>query len=85
MQLPHSKTLKNVIQGGSEKSGIDEDYLQSQQQIYEQFQSRREAEGHPRPLGIGVMMWDEVKVRRTFLINLTVYFIHVTAKNEYIN
>jgi len=27
LQLPHSKTLKKVIQGGSEKSGIDEDYL----------------------------------------------------------
>lgn len=64
-QLPHSKTLKKVIRGGSEQSGIDEDYLQGQQQIYEHFQSGREAEGHPRPLGIGVLMWDEVKVWRT--------------------
>ena len=62
LQLPHSKTLKKVIRGGSEQSGIDEDYLQGQQQIYEQFQSGRETEGHPRPLGIGVLMWDEVKV-----------------------
>ena len=62
LQLPHSKTLKKVIKGGSEKSGIDEGYLQGQQQIYEEFQRRRETEGHPRPLGIGVMMWDEVKV-----------------------
>lgn len=62
LQLPHSKTLKKVINGGSEKSGIDEDYLQGQQQTYEQLQSTREAEGHPRPLGFGVMMWDEVKV-----------------------
>ena len=62
LQLPHSKTIKKVVQGGLENSGIDEDYLQGQQQTYEQFQSTREAEGHPRPLGIGVMMWDEVKV-----------------------
>ena len=62
LQLPNSKPLKKVIQGGSEKSGIDEDYLQGQQRTYEQFQGRREAKGHPRPLGIGVVMWDEVKV-----------------------
>ena len=62
LQLPHSKTLKKVIRGGSEKSGIDEEYLQGQQQTYEQFQSAREVEGHPKPLGFGVMMWDEVKV-----------------------
>jgi len=62
LQLPHSKTLKKVIKGGSEKAGIDEDYLQGQQQTYEQLQSTREAERHPRPLGFGVMMWDEVKV-----------------------
>ena len=61
LQLPHSKTLKKVIRGGSEQSGIDEDYLQGQQQIYEQFKSGWEAEGHPRPLGIGVLMSDEVK------------------------
>ena len=62
LQLPHSKTLQKVIKGGSEKSGIDEGYLRGQQKIYEEFQRRRETEGHPRPLGIGVMMWDEVKV-----------------------
>ena len=62
LQLPHSKTLKKVIKGGSEKSGVDELYLQGQQQTYEHFQSKREAEGHPRPLGFGVVMWDEVKV-----------------------
>ena len=67
LQHPHSKTLKKEIQGGSEKSGIDEDYLQGQQQTYEQFQSRQEAEGHPRPLGFGVMMWDEVKVCKTVI------------------
>ena len=65
LQLPPSKTLKKVIRGVSEQSGIDEGYLQGQQQIYEQFQSGREADGNPRPLGIGVLMWDEVKVWRT--------------------
>ena len=61
-QLPDSNTLKKVIRGGSEKSGIEEDYFQGQQQTYAQSQSRREVEGHPTPLRIGVMMWDEVNV-----------------------
>ena len=30
---------------------------------YVRYQKEREEEGHPRPLGVGVMMWDEVKVR----------------------
>ena len=75
LQLPHSKTLKKVIRGGSEQSGIDEDYLQGQQQIYEQFKSGWEAEGHPRPLGIGVLMWDEVKVWRTRYLFLVLIFL----------
>ena len=35
LQLPHSKTIKKVVQGGLENSGIDKDYLQGQQQTYE--------------------------------------------------
>lgn len=62
LQLPHSKTLKKVINDGSENAGVDEEYLHCQQKTYEKFQRERESEGHPRPLGVGVMMWDEVKV-----------------------
>ena len=62
MQLPHSKTLKKVIKAGSEKAGIDEEYLLNQHKTYTMFQKERERIGHPRPLGHGVMMWDEVKV-----------------------
>ena len=63
LQLPHSKTLKQIIKDGSEKAGIDEEYLLGQHKTYIKYQKEREEEGHPRPLGVGVMMWDEVKVR----------------------
>jgi len=63
LQLPHSKTLKQIIKDGSEKAGIDEEYLLGQHKTYIKYQKEREEEGHPRPLGVRVMMWDEVKVR----------------------
>lgn len=68
LQLPHSKTLKQIIKDGSENAGIDEEYLLGQHQIYVNYQKTREEEGHPRPLGLGVMMWDEVKVRTMCII-----------------
>ena len=63
LQLPHYKTLKQIIKDGSEKDGIDDEYLYGQHKTYVRYQKEREEEGHPRPLGVGVMMWDEVKVR----------------------
>lgn len=67
MQLPHSKTLKQIIKDCSEKAGIDDEYLYGQHKAYVKFQKEREEKGHPRPLGVGVMMWDEVKVRISIL------------------
>ena len=62
LQLPCSKILKNVIKDGGEKPGIDEGYLHSQQGNFRIYQEQREKTGHSRPLGLGVLMWDEVKV-----------------------
>lgn len=62
LQLPCSKKLKKVLKQGSEKPGIDDDYLFRQRETYIKFQDKKELQGYPRPLGIGVMMWDEVKV-----------------------
>ena len=49
-------------------AGIDEEYLLGQHKTYVNYQKKREEEGHPRPLGLGVMMWDEVKVRTEMCI-----------------
>jgi len=56
--------LKKVLKEGSENPGVDETYLIAQSENFTAYQDQREIEGFPRPLGIGVMMWDEVKVRR---------------------
>lgn len=63
LQLPCTKVLKKVLKDGAEKSGIDPHYFQSQQGKFQAYQRQRESDGHPQPLGIGVMMWDEVKVK----------------------
>lgn len=62
LQLPCTKVIKNVLKDGAEQPGIDKNYFQSQQAKYKEYQEQRESGGHPQPLGIGVMMWDEVKV-----------------------
>lgn len=63
LQLPCTKVLKRVLKDGAEKPGIDLHYFQSQQGKFQAYQRLRESDGHPQPLGIGVMMWDEVKVK----------------------
>ena len=63
LQLPCTKVLKKVLKDGAEKPGIDLNYFQNQQEKFQAYQRQRESDGHPQPLGIGVMMWDEVKVK----------------------
>ena len=53
LQLPHSKTLKQVIKDGSEKDGIDDEYLYSQHKTYVRYQKEREEEGHPQTIRSG--------------------------------
>lgn len=62
LQLPCTKVLKNVLNDGAEQPGIDKNYFESQQAKYKEYEEQTESGGHPQPLGIGVMMWDEVKV-----------------------
>lgn len=42
---------------------IDHLYFQSQEEKFKEYQKNRESAGHSCPLGMGVLMWDEVKVR----------------------
>lgn len=62
LQLPCTKVLKKVLKDGAEQPGIDHHYFESQQEKFKAYQMERESGGHPQPLGIGVLMWDEVKV-----------------------
>jgi len=68
LQLPCTKVLKKVLKDGAEKPGIELHYIQSQQGKFQAYQRQPESDGHPLPLGIGVMMWDEVKVNDMLIV-----------------
>ena len=53
--------ISKILKDGAEKAGIDDKYLKAQHDQFKSYQDQREKDGHPRPLGLGVMMWDEVK------------------------
>lgn len=70
LQLPCTKVLKNVLKDGAEKPGIDHNYFYSQRAKYQEYHKQRESTGHPQPLEIGVMLWDEVKIQMKVAWNL---------------
>ena len=68
LQLLCTEVLKKVMKDGAEKPGIDLHYFQSQQVKFQAYQRQRESNGHLQPLRIGVLMWDEVKVKDLLML-----------------
>lgn len=73
LQLPCTKILKKVLKDGAEKPGIDLNYFLNQQEKFQAYRRQRESDGHSQPLGIGAMMWDEVKVKDRLILRRTPY------------
>ena len=46
----------------SSSPGISEESLFDRAEMYKAFSEKRVEAGHSRPVGEGVLMWDEVKV-----------------------
>ena len=67
LQLPCSKVLKRVLKEGSEKPGVVEDYMGQQLEEFCEYRKQPVAGGFPQPLGLRILMSDEVKVGRTSL------------------
>ena len=63
LQLPCSKELQRIVSRNADGPGIHENYLAHQSQEYEKFCARQISDGKKRPLGIGVLIFDETKVR----------------------
>ena len=47
----------------SSTPGICEEAMFERAQKYEEFKKKRVETGFPKPVGEGVLMWDEVKVK----------------------
>lgn len=80
LQLPCTKVLKKVLKDGAEQPGIDLHYFENQQEKFTNYTKQRESGGHPQPLGIGVLMWDEVKVGNSIIIILLFRFHLMSGK-----
>lgn len=62
-----------MLKDGAEKPGIDLNYFLNQQEKFQAYRRQRESDGHSQPLGIGAMMWDEVKVKDRLILRRTPY------------
>lgn len=51
----------------SSSPGISEEALMASAARYEKFKQEKVEMGFDRPVGVGVLMWDEVKVSKTIL------------------
>ncbi len=59
LNLPCNKTLKGYM---DHNPGVNEQALLNRAQKYELFRQERVINGFVRPVGEGVLMWDEVQV-----------------------
>lgn len=63
LQLPCSKNLQRIVSKNADGPGIHEDYIANQRQAYEKFCDNKVNSGCKRPFGVGVLIFDETKVR----------------------
>jgi len=65
LQLPCTKYLQHIISKNADGPGVHEDYIAHQRQEYENFTKTQVDAGKKRPLGVGVLVFDETKVRNS--------------------
>ena len=70
LQLPCCKELQRIVSKNADGPGIHESYIAHQSQVYEQFCAKKVESGRKRPLGVGVLIFDETKVRRCHEIEM---------------
>lgn len=62
LQLPSRQSLQHYTRAHLDGPGIRDGYIQEQEQNYRLFQNNESKANRPRPLGKGVLIFDEVKV-----------------------
>ena len=68
LQLP----LQPIVSRNADGPGIHEQYLANQSETYQTFCESKVASGGKKPLGIGVLIFDETKVSR-ILLQISIY------------
>lgn len=72
LQLPCCKELQRIVSRNADGPGIHEQYLSNQSETYQTFCGSKVASGGKKPLGIGVLIFDETKVSR-ILLQISIY------------
>lgn len=72
LQLPCCKELQRIVSRNADGPGIHEQYLANQSETYQTFCESKVASGGKKPLGIGVLIFDETKVSR-ILLQISIY------------
>ncbi len=62
LQLPCDRTLRHYMYKYSSTPGICEEAMLERAEKYKIFKEERVEAGYLRPVGEGVLIWDEVKV-----------------------
>lgn len=65
IQLPCDRTLRGYMYKYSSSPGICEDALLERAKKYESYKKEQVEAGNLKPVGEGVLIWDEVKVSIT--------------------
>ncbi len=63
LQLPGTSSLKSVLSSNTQKPGVSISYLYEQKKCYVVHCERQCQSGKPKPVGEGVLVFDEVKVQ----------------------
>lgn len=62
LNLPCNKTLRGYMDQHFSTAGINDEALLEHATKYESFKDERVRDGFKKPVGEGVLIWDEVKV-----------------------
>ena len=70
LQLPSKQSLKQFSSTRNHESGINEQYIMEMSADYKLFAKETVSNGYPAPLGVGALIFDEVKVMAKVVFNV---------------
>lgn len=71
IQLPCEKQVKKKMNANSMECGIDEKAIEQEVTKYEEFVTIQQQKKKPKPMKVGVLIFDETKVQSKIMFNMT--------------
>ena len=83
LQLPCCKELQRIVSKNANGPGSHEEYMAHQSQVSQTFCEKQVKVGKKRPVGVGVLIWDETKVSMTASLNSLSWSLSSTQLPQY--